>query len=82
MVFPIDMPSGMHLVYLPDFNPVEEGFSLMKAWLKRNCDFTLSKFPNGLLTSMDPFVMLWDAIYQTLTPQNIHGWYSNCGYVV
>src|ERR1700761_9350378 len=38
---------GMHLVYLPpyspDFNPIEEGFSAMKAWLRRNRDFALGE---------------------------------------
>jgi hypothetical protein len=36
---------GMRLVYLPayspDFNPIEEGFSAMKAWIRRNREYVL-----------------------------------------
>ena len=36
----VDINSGMHLVYLPpyspDYNPIEEGSSAMKAWIRRN----------------------------------------------
>ena len=64
----------MQLLYLrpssPDFNPIEEGFSAMKAWLKDNRDFVLSQLPvpKGLSTSMGPFSMLWEALYDTMTP--------------
>ncbi|KZP15232.1 hypothetical protein FIBSPDRAFT_750587 [Athelia psychrophila] len=76
----------MRLLYLPayspDFNPIEEGFSAMKAWLRRNRDYSLSCLPSGLPASMDPFYLLWDAVYKTMTPSSIRGWYLDCGYVI
>ncbi|KZP27725.1 hypothetical protein FIBSPDRAFT_672021, partial [Athelia psychrophila] len=67
----------IHLPYLPayppDFNPIEEGFSAMKAWLRRNRDYSLVCPPSGLPSSMDPYYLLWDAVYTAMTPSNIRG---------
>ena len=72
----------MRLVYLPpyspDFNPIEEGFSAMKAWVRRNRDYV-----NGELTGQptcDPFAMLWQAVFETMTPDSIRGWFHDSGY--
>lgn len=78
--------SGMRLCYLPpyspDFNPIEEGFSAMKTWLRLYRDHSLSCLPSGVPTAMGPFYLLWDAVYQTMTPSSIRGWFSDCGYVI
>jgi transposase len=38
---------GMHLRYLPpyspDLNPIEQGFSVMKAWIHKNNDYVLGE---------------------------------------
>lgn len=38
---------GRRLIYLPpyspDFNPIEEGFSSMKAWIRRNREEVLAE---------------------------------------
>jgi hypothetical protein len=74
---------GMRLVYLPpyspDLNPIEEGFSGMKAWLRRNRDFAIGELGGEAGTS--PIAMLWDAVFESMTPENIAGWFADCGYL-
>lgn len=76
--------SGMRLVYLPayspDFNPIEEGFSAMKAWIRLNRDYVLGEMTNE--PTCDPIAMLWEAVFSSMTVDNIEGWYRDCGYVV
>ncbi|KAJ3478506.1 hypothetical protein NLI96_g9707 [Meripilus lineatus] len=73
---------GCRLVYLspysPDFNPIEEGFSCLKSYLRRHCD-DLNAALAGNLTH-EPYSVLWKAVHQTLTPENIYGWFRDCGY--
>jgi hypothetical protein len=76
--------SDMRLVYLPayspDFNPIEEGFSAMKARIRLNRDYVLGEMGNE--PTCDPIAMLWEAVFSSMTVENIEGWYRNCGYVV
>jgi hypothetical protein len=30
----------------------------------------------------DPITMLWEAVFSSMTVDNIEGWYRDCGYVV
>lgn len=50
----------MKLVYLlpysPDFDPIEEGFSAMKAWICRNHDYVLGELSGE--DHCDPIGML------------------------
>jgi transposase len=75
---------GMRLCYLPpylpDFNPIEEGFSAMKAWIRKNNDYVLGELTGD--DTCDPFTILWKAVFDTMTPENIEGWYRDSGYVV
>lgn len=75
---------GMHLLYLPayspDFNPIEEGFSAMKAWIRRNSDYVIGELMGE--PTCDPIGMLWEAVFETMTPHSIEGWYRDSGYVV
>jgi hypothetical protein len=77
---PNTQPSGMRLIYLPpyspDFNPIEEGFSAMKAWIRRNYDYAVHELTNG-----DGVGMIAEAIRDSMTPENIHGWFRDCGYI-
>lgn len=72
----------MKLLYLPpyslDFNPIEEGFSAMKAWLRNNRDFVRGELMRE--DSCDPIGMLWDAVFSSLTPESAEGWYRDSGY--
>lgn len=73
----------MKLVYLPpyspDYNPIEEGFSALKAWLRSNCEFV-----RGELTgeqTCDPLSMLWEAVFASLTSDSARGWFKDSGYL-
>ena len=72
----------MRLLYLPpyspDFNPIEEGFPAMKAWLRHNRDYALMELGGEVDTN--PFALLWEAVFAAMTPENISGWYAHCGY--
>lgn len=66
--------------YSPDFNAIEEGFSVMKAWIRGNNDLVLGELMGD--DTCDPYKILWDAVFQAMTPENIEGWYKDCGYIV
>lgn len=73
---------GIQLVYLPpyspDYNPIEQGFSATKAWLKRH-----GEVMRAALESRDPqeaASVYAEAIYSSMTPDKISGWFSHCGY--
>jgi hypothetical protein len=65
--------------YSPDLDPIEEGFSAMKAWLRRNRDFVLGELTGH--ADCDPHRLLWSAVFESMTPENIRGWYRHSGYV-
>ncbi|KAI0688682.1 hypothetical protein BC835DRAFT_1284191, partial [Cytidiella melzeri] len=66
--------------YSPDFNPCEEGFSAMKAWLRRNRDYVLGELSGD--KTCDPFAMLTRAVFDSMTSKSIRGWFRDSGYVV
>ncbi|ESK93620.1 transposase [Moniliophthora roreri MCA 2997] len=74
---------GCHLKYLPpylpDFNLIEEGFSALKYNICRKHTDVLAKMDNS--EDANPVPLLWDAVYESMTPENIAGWYRNCGYL-
>ena len=74
---------GMRLRYLPpyspDFNPIEQGFSGMKAWIRKNNDYVLGELTGD--DTCDPYGILWEAVFDSMTPENIVGWYRDSGYV-
>lgn len=73
----------MRLVYLPpyspDFNPIEEAFSAIKAWIHCNREYALVELSND--RGVDPYAMLWKAIFMAVSPENVAGWYRNSGYL-
>ncbi|KAF9003818.1 hypothetical protein BDZ89DRAFT_967363 [Hymenopellis radicata] len=73
----------MRLVFLPpyspDFDPIEEGFSAMKAWLRRNQDF--ARLHLGNAPDCNPHALLNQAVFESMTPQSIHGWFHHSHYV-
>ena len=66
--------------YSPDFNPIEEGFSSMKAWIRANNAYVLGELAGE--HTCDPHKVLWEAVFESMTPENIVGWYRDSGYVV
>ena len=76
----------MRLLYLPayspDLNPIEEGFSCFKAWLRANRDYVQAELDVQQPQDMySPYLMLWDAVFASITQEKIEGWYTDCGYM-
>lgn len=72
----------MRLLYLPpyspDLNPIEEAFSSLKHWLRSNRDYVLGEI-EGI--SADPYRLIWEAAYATLTPESAYGWFRHSEYI-
>jgi transposase len=66
---------GCRLVFLPayspDFNPIEEAFSKLKTYLRRQKARTRERLGQAI-----------DAGLQRLTPQDARGWFRHCGFAV
>jgi transposase len=66
---------GAKLIYLPpyspDYNPIEQAFSSIKAWLRRHED-------QAVLAEERPW-LIHEAI-DAVTADDARGWISNCGY--
>jgi len=56
--------------YSPDFSPIEEAFSKLKAFLRRIGARTPELLQEALIQAL-----------QTITPQDAHGWFGHCGYL-
>jgi hypothetical protein len=71
----IDILSGAKLVYLPpyspDFNPIEQAFHSIKAWLRRH-------EAQVILPEVRPWLIEQAAM--AVTPEDAEGWIINCGY--
>ena len=64
--------------YLPDFNPIEEAFSAIKAWIRAHRDYAWAELSGE--DTADPYTMIWEAVFVTVTLEKVAGWYHNCGY--
>jgi transposase len=66
---------GAHLIYLPpyspDFNPIELAWSKVKTILRRLKARTLPDLIEALKEAL-----------LAITPQDIHAWFSHCGYAI
>jgi transposase len=64
---------GCHLLFLPayspDFSPIEEAFSKVKAFLRRMKARTREALQEALAQAL-----------LTVTSQDAHGWFGHCGY--
>jgi transposase len=73
----------MRIVYLPpyspDFNPIEEAFSAIKAWIRRHHDYARREMMGEV--TCDPYQLLWNAVFNTVTPEKAHGWFTHSGYL-
>ncbi|KAF8153093.1 hypothetical protein B0H34DRAFT_662443 [Crassisporium funariophilum] len=63
--------------YSPDFDPIKEAFLSIKAWIRANRDYARGKL-SGKATC-DPYSLLWEAVYDTATPEKAKGWFRDCG---
>ncbi|KAG8945188.1 hypothetical protein FRC04_001167 [Tulasnella sp. 424] len=73
---------GMRLLYLPpyspDLNPIEEAFSSIKAWIRRNHDYVLSEMTGEAIC--DPYRVLGEGVF-SVTTEKAAGWYRDSGYI-
>ncbi|KAI0684569.1 hypothetical protein BC835DRAFT_1292897 [Cytidiella melzeri] len=73
------MHVGFLLTYSPNLDPIEEGFLAMKLWIRCNCDYAFGELLG--IAAANPYHLPWQAVFGTLTPDNILGWYCHSGYV-
>ena len=70
---------GIHLVYLPpyspDFNPIEQSFAQMKAWMRKN-----TKTADLYASDFEGFIRL--ALRKVFQGKDARGHYKACGYGV
>jgi hypothetical protein len=52
----------------------------MKAWIRRNREYVLAEMTGD--EGCDAFRILWQAVFETMTPEAIAGWYRDSGYLV
>lgn len=65
--------------YSPDMNPIEEGFLAMKAWLREHHQDSIEELGTG--PDLDPYSMLWDAVFASMTAEKAYGWYQHSHYL-
>ena len=74
--------SGMRLLFLPayspDLNPIEKAFSSIKSWLRSNRTYVLCETEGR---DCDPYALIWEAVYTTITPEKVYGWYQYSEYI-
>lgn len=56
--------------YSPDFNPIEQAFSKVKAYLRKVAARTTERLEKAIATAL-----------QAITPQDARGWFRHCGYL-
>ena len=64
--------------YSPDFNPIEEMFSCVKAWMRSDRDYVDAELRGGLGCA---YGMIWKATFESVTPEKAAGWFRDCGYM-
>ena len=73
----------MRLLYLPpyspDFNPIEESFSCIKAWIRSHRDEVLIEMDGS--PESRPYEILWQAVFVSVTVDKVKGWFRDCGYL-
>lgn len=74
--------SGMRCVYLPpyspDYNPMEPGFSKMKAYIRRE-----GQLYRAATEAEDDQIAVLTQLHNTvysITPEDAEGWYRHSGY--
>jgi transposase len=57
--------------YSPDFNPIEESFSAVKAWLRRHGEERTGMNEKGWVIA---------EASEAISPESARGWFRDCGY--
>ena len=73
----------MVLVYLapysPDLNPIEEAFSAVKAWVRRNNALVREAMQSP--DTIDATLLLSLAVTTVMSRENVRGWFKHSGYI-
>jgi hypothetical protein len=64
--------------YSPDYNPIEQAFSAIKAHLRRHLHVLLGAM--GEKNDLAVYLLLFQAVY-SVTAEDALGWFSHSGYV-
>jgi len=64
--------------YSPDMNPIEESFSFVKAWIRRNGDQFREAFESGETALL--YIILYEAL-DRVTANDSHKWFEHSGYI-
>jgi hypothetical protein len=76
------MSRGVKLIYLPayspDYNPIEEMFSFVKAYIRRHGEQFRAAVEFG--DEASPYVFLYEAL-SDITTSRARGWFNHCGYM-
>ncbi|KAF8799507.1 hypothetical protein BYT27DRAFT_7028157, partial [Phlegmacium glaucopus] len=59
--------------YSPDLNPIEEAFSKIKAFIRRNCDIFLASLHGTIMFDMLKAMAI-------ITAEDAHGYFIHAGY--
>ena len=62
--------------YLPDLNPIELAFSVIKVQLRANWDHVHTEVDAD---DVSIYNTLWEVVY-SVTRDHARGWYKHCGY--
>lgn len=65
--------------YSPDFNPIENAFSAMKAYIRRNGEIVRAVMGDDS-DDLDTWRALHDAVF-SISPDNARGWFHHSGYL-
>ena len=66
------------LPYSPDFNPIEEAFSSIKAWIRANRNHVRAETVYG---ADNAHVVLGEAI-SSVTVDKAQAWFAHSGYII
>lgn len=66
------------LPYSPEFNPIEEAFAIMKAYIQRHG--TEFRVAMNRVDDLKAYKVLFDAVW-SITPAQAAGFYSHSGYM-
>jgi len=73
---------GIKLIYLPpyspDYNPIEESFAFIKAYIRRHGHHFRNIVETG--DKLDPILFLYETL-DKVTPEAAKGWFHNSGYI-
>ncbi|KAJ7640202.1 hypothetical protein B0H17DRAFT_861046, partial [Mycena rosella] len=65
--------------YSPDYDPIEEGFSALKAWIHAHHDYMEGALADAPGTD-SPYAMIWRTVYESVTVNKAIGWFKHAGY--